>query len=72
MSASLVGSEMCIRDRSHAKMVVADHLAIIGSCSWTTASRANNEIGVLVELNDAGRDRLENMFEERMLSGVPL
>eukprot|EP00969_Alexandrium_andersonii_P165602 7318147-Alexandrium_andersonii.AAC.1 len=53
-------------------MVVADHLAIIGSCSWTTASRANDEIGVLIELNDAGRDRLENMFEERVLYGVPL
>eukprot|EP00969_Alexandrium_andersonii_P115499 5107393-Alexandrium_andersonii.AAC.1 len=53
-------------------MVCADHLAIIGSCNWTAASRANNEIGVLIELNDAGRDRLGNMFEECVLSGVPL
>eukprot|EP00969_Alexandrium_andersonii_P134059 5930191-Alexandrium_andersonii.AAC.1 len=49
-----------------------DDLAIIGSCSWTTASRENNELGVLIELNAAGRDRLETMFEEWMASGVPL
>eukprot|EP00969_Alexandrium_andersonii_P324218 14325402-Alexandrium_andersonii.AAC.1 len=57
---------------SHAKMMRVDDLAIIGSCSWTMASRANNELGVLIELNSTGRDRLETMFEEWMASGVPL
>eukprot|EP00969_Alexandrium_andersonii_P004958 215222-Alexandrium_andersonii.AAC.1 len=30
---------------AHAKMLCADDCAIIGSCNWTTASRANHEIG---------------------------
>eukprot|EP00969_Alexandrium_andersonii_P120621 5333831-Alexandrium_andersonii.AAC.1 len=53
-------------------MMRVDDLAIIGSCSWTTASHANNELGVLIELNSACRDRLETMFEEWMASGAPL
>eukprot|EP00969_Alexandrium_andersonii_P077784 3431233-Alexandrium_andersonii.AAC.1 len=57
---------------SHAKMMCVDDSAIIGSCSWTTASRASNELGVLIELNSAGCDRLETMFEEWVASGVPL
>eukprot|EP00969_Alexandrium_andersonii_P154229 6818225-Alexandrium_andersonii.AAC.1 len=57
---------------SHAKMMCIDDLAIIGSCNWATASRANYEIGVLMELNAAGRDRLEAMFQEWMALGVPL
>eukprot|EP00969_Alexandrium_andersonii_P017496 765174-Alexandrium_andersonii.AAC.1 len=57
---------------SHAKMVVADHSAIVGSCNWTTASRANNEVGALIGLNDDGRDRLESMVNEFMFYGMPL
>eukprot|EP00969_Alexandrium_andersonii_P126146 5576476-Alexandrium_andersonii.AAC.1 len=57
---------------SHAEMMCIDDLAIIGSCSRTTASRANNEVGELIDLNSAGRDRLETMFEEWMASGAPL
>eukprot|EP00969_Alexandrium_andersonii_P015443 675148-Alexandrium_andersonii.AAC.1 len=57
---------------SHAKMMCIDDLAIIASCNWTTASRTNLEIGVLMDLNAAGRDRLEAMFEEWKGLGVPL
>eukprot|EP00969_Alexandrium_andersonii_P311670 13772129-Alexandrium_andersonii.AAC.1 len=49
-----------------------DDLAIMGPCNWTTASRANYQIGALMELNAAGRDRLGEMFEEWMGLGVPL
>eukprot|EP00969_Alexandrium_andersonii_P000870 38461-Alexandrium_andersonii.AAC.1 len=49
-----------------------DDAAIVGSCSWTTASRANNEVGALIDLNAAGRKRLEAMFEEWMASGTRL
>eukprot|EP00969_Alexandrium_andersonii_P091944 4058572-Alexandrium_andersonii.AAC.1 len=48
---------------SHAKMMCIVDVAIIGPCSWTTASRANNEVGVLLDLDSAGGDRLETMFE---------
>eukprot|EP00969_Alexandrium_andersonii_P292146 12912758-Alexandrium_andersonii.AAC.1 len=53
-------------------MMCIDDMAIIGSCSWTTAWCANNEVGQLIDLNSAGRDRRETMFEEWMASGVPL
>eukprot|EP00969_Alexandrium_andersonii_P356940 15447665-Alexandrium_andersonii.AAC.1 len=52
---------MCIED-----------CAIIGSCNWTTASRAKNEIGVLVDLSPAGQERLESMFDSWMATGVGL
>eukprot|EP00969_Alexandrium_andersonii_P336657 14881219-Alexandrium_andersonii.AAC.1 len=57
---------------SHAKMAVADRSAAVGSCSWTTASRANNEVGVLLDLNDEGRGRLETMVDEYLAYGTPL
>eukprot|EP00969_Alexandrium_andersonii_P301527 13329314-Alexandrium_andersonii.AAC.1 len=53
-------------------MMRVDDAAIIGSCSWTTASRANNEVGALIDFNAAGRERLEAMFEEWMASSTPL
>eukprot|EP00969_Alexandrium_andersonii_P038794 1700276-Alexandrium_andersonii.AAC.1 len=57
---------------SHAKMMCIDDTAIIGSANWTTASRANNEVGALVDLNSVGREKLEAMFEEWMATGLPL
>eukprot|EP00969_Alexandrium_andersonii_P110230 4864004-Alexandrium_andersonii.AAC.1 len=54
---------------SHAEMTRVDDAAIVGPCNWTTASRANNEVGALIDLNSAGRERLEGMFEEWMSSG---
>ena len=38
----------------HSKTVLCDEYVIIGSCNWTTASRANQEIDVLVALNEVG------------------
>eukprot|EP00969_Alexandrium_andersonii_P366769 15469232-Alexandrium_andersonii.AAC.1 len=49
-----------------------DDTAIIGSANWTTASRANNEVGALIDLISAGREKLEAMFEERMATGLAL
>eukprot|EP00969_Alexandrium_andersonii_P031611 1380763-Alexandrium_andersonii.AAC.1 len=57
---------------SHAEMMRVHDTAIIGSANWTTASRANNEVGALVDLNPAGREKLEAMFEEWMATGLPL
>eukprot|EP00969_Alexandrium_andersonii_P263325 11638947-Alexandrium_andersonii.AAC.1 len=53
-------------------MMCIDDCAIIGSCNWATASRANNEIGVLVDLSPAGQERLERMFDGWMTTGVGL
>eukprot|EP00969_Alexandrium_andersonii_P104220 4599873-Alexandrium_andersonii.AAC.1 len=57
---------------SHAKMMCIDDTAITGSANWTTASRANNEVGVLLDLNSAGREQLVAMFEDWMATGVAL
>eukprot|EP00969_Alexandrium_andersonii_P174393 7710432-Alexandrium_andersonii.AAC.1 len=53
-------------------MICADDCAIIGSCNWTTASRANHEIGLLVDLSPAGRRQLEETFDEWMATGAGL
>eukprot|EP00969_Alexandrium_andersonii_P128873 5695926-Alexandrium_andersonii.AAC.1 len=53
-------------------MMCIDDCAIIGSCNWTTASRANDEIGVLVDLSPAGQEQLESMFDSWMTAGVGL
>ena len=38
----------------HSKTVLCDEYAVIGSCNWTTASRSNHEIDVLLALNEVG------------------
>eukprot|EP00969_Alexandrium_andersonii_P246320 10885089-Alexandrium_andersonii.AAC.1 len=53
-------------------MMCIDDCAIIGPCSWTTASRANNEVGVLVDLSPAGQRQLEETFDGWMTTGVGL
>eukprot|EP00969_Alexandrium_andersonii_P177112 7831640-Alexandrium_andersonii.AAC.1 len=53
-------------------MTCIDNAAIVGPCSWTTASRANNEVGAQIDLNSAGRGKLEAMYEEWMAPGLPL
>ena len=34
----------------HGKVVLTESGALVGSCNWTTASRANHEVGVRMEL----------------------
>eukprot|EP00969_Alexandrium_andersonii_P332560 14696564-Alexandrium_andersonii.AAC.1 len=53
-------------------MMCIDNCAIIGSCNWTTASRANSEVGVLVGLCPAGQEQLEKTFDGWMTTGVVL
>ena len=38
----------------HSKTVLADELVLIGSCNWTSASKLNHEIDVLLSLNEVG------------------
>eukprot|EP00969_Alexandrium_andersonii_P314467 13891975-Alexandrium_andersonii.AAC.1 len=57
-------------------MMCIDDCAIIGSCNWATASRANNEVDMLVDLSPAGREQLESnwksMFDGWMAAGTAL
>eukprot|EP00969_Alexandrium_andersonii_P358097 15450269-Alexandrium_andersonii.AAC.1 len=57
-----VGRSWCAQAMSNAKMMPVDDAAIVGSADWTAASRANDEVRVLVDLNSAGRDGLGAMF----------
>ena len=38
----------------HSKTVLADEHLLVGSCNWTTSSRANQELSLLVHLTEAG------------------
>ena len=38
----------------HSKTLLCDEYAVIGSCNWTTSSRSNHEIDVLLALNEVG------------------
>ena len=38
----------------HSKTLLCDEHVIVGSCNWTTSSRSNQEMSVLISLNDAG------------------
>eukprot|EP00969_Alexandrium_andersonii_P012313 537336-Alexandrium_andersonii.AAC.1 len=53
-------------------MMCVDAAAIIGSANWATASRADSEVGVLIDLKPAGHEKLVAMFEEWMASGLAL
>eukprot|EP00969_Alexandrium_andersonii_P243277 10746164-Alexandrium_andersonii.AAC.1 len=57
-----VGRSWSGQAMSRAEMMRVDDAAIVGSADWTVASRANDEVGVLVDLNSAGRDGLEAML----------
>ena len=37
----------------HSKTLLCDEHVIVGSCNWTTSSRSNQEMSVLISLNDA-------------------
>ena len=62
---------------SHAKVIYADGglapeagcCAVIGSCNWTTSSRANNEVGVLVRLDPQAAEELGGRIRAFMEKG---
>ena len=56
----------------HAKTLLADDFLIIGSCNWTTSSRANSELGALVHLTPRGAQLVRDTMEARMAGGERL
>jgi len=48
----------------HAKYLRVDNEALVGSCNWTTASRGNYEMVVKLNLNEDGRTKFKEFFEE--------
>ena len=56
----------------HAKVVHTDGGSVIGSCNWTTSSRANIEVGVHVKFTSQESSRLLDEWSAQILDGVPL
>ena len=46
----------------HSKTVAVDEFLLIGSCNWTSSSRTNNEMNVLIKLGEKG----SKAHEERL------
>ena len=64
------------RGIAHAKLLVAEvaegRLCVIGSCNFTTSSRANLESGLLVALSPFGVAEIDAVVSGRMAKGVAL
>ena len=56
----------------HAKSVLAGNRAVVGSCNWTTSSRSNGELGLLVEFQESHLAAIEEMFLTSWHSGQEL
>jgi phosphatidylserine/phosphatidylglycerophosphate/cardiolipin synthase-like enzyme len=61
-----------IRGIQHSKVLRVDDYLIVGSCNWTTASRANSELGVLIKMNPDQIGRVERLLESRWEGGEPV
>ena len=60
------------RGLMHAKCLLVGGLVIIGSANWTTSSKCNWEVGVLVRLTPRGFHRLYEVFRKIDLAGEDL
>ena len=47
----------------HSKTLLVDDYLIVGSTNWTTSSKQNEEMSVLVHLNPDGFDQFEKRFK---------
>ena len=56
----------------HAKSALVGDELIVGSCNWTTSSRSNYELGVLIRLRESSVAQVKAVFEERLRTGVLL
>ena len=56
----------------HSKTLLVDseHLSV-GSCNWTTNSRANEEINVLVQLTKAGAEQYDRRVQYLLMHSLP-
>ena len=56
----------------HSKAVASEKAAIVGSCNWTTASRANHELGIKIVLDDMRKAELADTMRKIIAGGQPL
>ena len=60
------------RGIQHAKSLLVDNKLILGSTNWTVSSRANSELGVLLELKEETAATVRDILEARMKRGERL
>ena len=56
----------------HSKTLLSDEHVIVGSCNWTTSSRSNQEMSILVALNDAGMSSWQERLSYLKRHGRPM
>jgi phosphatidylserine/phosphatidylglycerophosphate/cardiolipin synthase-like enzyme len=56
----------------HSKTLLCDEHVIVGSCNWTTSSRSNQEMSLLVALNDAGMSSWQERLSYLKRHGRPM
>ena len=56
----------------HEKAMLIGPFLICGSTNWTTSSRSNHELSVLVWLDEDARDEYRNRFHNLVSMGTPL
>jgi phosphatidylserine/phosphatidylglycerophosphate/cardiolipin synthase-like enzyme len=54
-----------IKGIQHSKTVLVDDYMLVGSCNWTTSSRANFETGVFLKLNAQQAGDAYELFQSR-------
>ena len=67
-----VGRSVGGKGIQHAKVVHTDIGTIIGSANWTTSTRGNSELGVLVTIPKVEREKLSLDLVARIENGARL
>ena len=56
----------------HAKCLLADDMLVVGSANWTTSSRGNVEVGVLLRLCPSATQLVQESLESRLVGAETL
>ena len=56
----------------HAKCLLADDMLVVGSANWTTSSRGNVEVGVLIRLYPSAMQQVQEALESRLVGAETL
>ena len=56
----------------HAKCLLADGMFVVGSANWTTSSRGNKEVGVLIRLYPSAMQLVQEALESRLVGAETL
>ena len=56
----------------HAKCLLADGMFVVGSANWTTSSRGNKEVGVLIRFYPSAIQSVQEVLESRLVGAETL